>query len=115
MRLAARPRLTGFSQALRNGRWRALSRTRGEPVHDSVMNAPETEPIEVHLSDGGRVIVAFADASARLRASDQLVETLLRVDGSEHDLEEAITRDVGGLGLGCTTSTGRKPTTIVIG
>ena len=115
MQLPTRRRLLELSQAVRNGGWRTLSQTARLATQDSAMNDPETEPIEVHLSDGGRLIVAFADARARLRASDQLVETLLRVDGSEHDLEEAITRDVGGLGLGCTTSTGRKPTTIVIG
>jgi hypothetical protein len=73
------------------------------------------EPIEVHLPDGGRIVVAFADARSRLRASDQLIETILRADGSELDMEQAIEDDVRALGLPCRCSTGRHPTVIVIG
>jgi hypothetical protein len=73
------------------------------------------EPMEILLADGGRVVVAFADAGSRLLASDQLIETILHADGSEHDVERAIQDDVRALGLPCRCSTGRSPTVIVIG
>jgi hypothetical protein len=73
------------------------------------------EPIEIHLADGGRIVVAFADVRARVRASDQLIETILRADGSEHEVERAIEDDLRALGLRCRCSTGRSPTVIVIG
>lgn len=73
------------------------------------------EPIEVHLADGGCVIVTFADSGTRLLASDQLIDTILRIDGSENDVERAIEDDIRALGLSCTCSTVRRPTTIVIG
>ena len=73
------------------------------------------EPLEVHLADGGRIVVSFADAGSRLLASDQLIDTILRIDGTEHDVERAIEDDIRALGLTCTCSTGRSPTVIVIG
>jgi len=78
--------------------------------------APATdEPIEVHLGDGGRIVVEFADAGSRVVAGDQLIETILRVDGNEHDVEQAIADDVRALGLPCRCSNGHGPTIIVIG
>jgi hypothetical protein len=76
---------------------------------------PGDQPIEVHLSDGGRIVVSFVDVLARNQASDQLIATILRVDGSEHDIEQAIEDDIRALGLTCTCSTSRGPTEIVIG
>lgn len=73
------------------------------------------EPIEVHLADGGRVVVSFANARSRLQASDQLIETILHAEGSEHDVERAIEEGILALGLPCRCSTGRSPTVIVIG
>ena len=76
---------------------------------------PAEEPIEIHLADGGRVVVAFANARSRVQASDQLIEAILGADGSEHDIERAIEDGVVAIGLRCRCSTGRSPTVIVIG
>jgi hypothetical protein len=76
---------------------------------------PADQPIEVHLADGGRIIVSFVDILSRNQASDQLITTILRVDGSEQEVEQAIEDDIRALGLSCTSSTGRGPTEIVIG
>jgi hypothetical protein len=73
------------------------------------------EPIEVHLADGGRVVVAFANARSRVQASDQLIDAILHAEGSEHDIERAIEDGIRALGLRCRCSTGRSPTVIVIG
>ena len=73
------------------------------------------EPIEIHLADGGRVVVAFANARSRVQASDQLIEAILRAEGSEHDVERAIEDGILAIGMPCRCSTGRSPTVIVIG
>jgi hypothetical protein len=73
------------------------------------------EPIEIHLADGGRVVVAFASARSRVQASDQLIEAILGAEGSEHDVERAIEDGILAIGMPCRCSTGRSPTVIVIG
>jgi hypothetical protein len=72
-------------------------------------------PIEVHLPDGGHVVLAFADAGTRLGVGDRLIATLLRADGSEDDVGRAIQEDLRELGLQCTCSTDLGATLIVIG
>ena len=76
--------------------------------------SPPDDPIELHLPDGGHVIVAFEDAATRLgEDGDEFVDTLLHADGSERDVERAIRTQAEGLGLGCY-STSQHPTRIVI-
>ena len=81
------------------------------------MTPPATAegPIEVHLPDGGHVVLAFADAGTRLGVGDRMIATVLRVDGSEHDVERAIQDELRELGLPCTCSTDPTSTVIVIG
>ena len=69
-------------------------------------------PIEVHLPDGGHVIVSFADAA--VADSGGVVDTLLTGD-TERDVERAIVDDLKGSDLTCTVSPGHHPTVIVIG
>ena len=72
-------------------------------------------PLELHLPDGGHVIVAFANLDVRVGADgDELLETLLQVDGSEAEVARAISEAVECRGLTCTTSTDRHPTVVVV-
>ena len=72
-------------------------------------------PIDVHLSNGGHVIVTFADAHARTAATgDGMLAVLLDVDGSEDELERAITAEAEACGLRWSTSDHRHPTTVII-
>jgi len=72
-------------------------------------------PIDVHLSNGGHVIVAFGDADARSAATgDGMLAVLLDVDGSEDELKHAIVEEAEACGLRASTSDGRHPTTVVI-
>jgi hypothetical protein len=77
---------------------------------------PATEgPIDVHLSDGGHVIVTFGSADARTAATgDGMLAVLLDVDGSEDELERAILDEAEACGLRASTSGSRHPTTVVI-
>jgi hypothetical protein len=71
--------------------------------------------IELHLADGGRVIVAIEDEATRSSAEcDDLIVTLLRVDGSEQDVERAIQAEAEDLGLHSVPSGRRHPTVITI-
>ncbi|HEY7970674.1 MAG TPA: hypothetical protein VID95_11820 [Candidatus Limnocylindrales bacterium] len=70
-------------------------------------------PIELHLPDGGHVIVSFADPIA-VADSSGVVDTLLSGD-TERDVERAIVDDLKGSNLTCTVSDGHHPTVIVIG
>ncbi len=72
-----------------------------------------TGPIEVHLPDGGHLIVSFADAMARVN-SGIVIASLLSATGSEQDVERAIARDVAEVGLRCQASAGRHPTIVSI-
>ena len=76
--------------------------------------AGEGAPVEVHLSDGGHVIVAFADAFARTTACDPIVDVLVRTTGSERDVERAVVDEVEAVGLRCTCSPSHRPTVIVV-
>jgi hypothetical protein len=77
------------------------------------MTAGET--IDVHLADGGHVIVAFADPSMEADPGcDGIVTELIHADGSEHDLERAVVDRAAAAGLSATVSTGRHPTIVVI-
>ena len=72
-------------------------------------------PIEVHLPDGGHVIVAIEDRTIRRSAvCDELIRTLVWTDGSEHDVERAIVAEAQALGLRCTTSSGHHSTIVAI-
>jgi hypothetical protein len=73
------------------------------------------EPIEVHLEDGGHVIVSFTDSASRLEASDMVAELLVLTSGSEGDLEHAIRSEASGRGLICSSSPNRHPTVIIVG
>jgi hypothetical protein len=70
-------------------------------------------PIELHLPDGGHVIVSFADDIARVDGSG-VIDTLLTGD-SERDVERAIVDDLKGSELTCSVSAEHHPTVIVIG
>jgi hypothetical protein len=76
-------------------------------------SAGGTGPIEVHLPDGGHVIVSFADAMARVN-SGIVIASLLAASGSEQDVERAIARDVASVGLRCRVSARRHPTIVSI-
>jgi hypothetical protein len=69
-------------------------------------------PIEVHLPDGGHVVVSFADDA--IRADGSLVDTLL-TGNTERDVERAIVGDLEGSDLTCSVSRDHHPTVIVIG
>jgi hypothetical protein len=71
------------------------------------------EPIQLHLPDGGHVIVDFADAAARADGS-LLVDTLLAIDGSEQDVGRAIVEDLRGTGLSASVSITHRPTVVVV-
>ena len=76
---------------------------------------PDSGPIEVHLPDGGHLTLAFDGTDADLGSDgDDLIPTLLRTDGSERDVEQAIRAQASEMGLDCATSTGRHSTSIVI-
>jgi hypothetical protein len=72
-------------------------------------------PIELHLPDGGHVIMTIDDATIRCSADcDELIGVLVRADGSEHDVERAVIAEAHALGLRCTSSTSQHPTVLVI-
>jgi hypothetical protein len=79
------------------------------------MTAANDGAIEVHLADGGHVIVAFADPAAGTDpACDEILAALIHADGTEHDLERSIVdRAVAG-GLSATVSATHSPTTVLI-
>jgi hypothetical protein len=72
-------------------------------------------PIDVHLADGGHVIVDFDDSVViEGPARDAIVAALIRAEGSEHDLEQAIVAEARVCGLVASVSTAHHPTTVVI-
>lgn len=72
-------------------------------------------PIEVHLPDGGHVIVAIEDRTIRSSAvCDELIRALVWTDGSEHDIEREIVAEAQSFGLRCTTSSGHHSTIVTI-
>jgi hypothetical protein len=78
-----------------------------------VTGPASSAPIEVHLPDGGHLIVSFADAIARVN-SGIVIESLLNASGSEQDVERTIAREVASVGLRCSVSAGRHPTIVSI-
>jgi hypothetical protein len=76
---------------------------------------PADEPIELHLPDGGHVIVTISDRITRDgdRATE-LVAAMVSADGSELGVAATIREEAADLGLDCTTD-GRHPTVIRIG
>jgi hypothetical protein len=76
---------------------------------------PADEPIELHLPDGGQVIVTISDRITRDgdRATE-LVAAMVSADGSELGVAATIQEEAEDLGLDCTTN-GRHPTSITIG
>jgi hypothetical protein len=75
----------------------------------------ETDPIELLLDDGGRVIVDFATESAVIGYGDAIVETMLETNGNETDVERAIRSQAADLGVAVAVSAGHHPTVLVIG
>jgi hypothetical protein len=71
-------------------------------------------PIELHLPDGGHVIVTFAEASLRSDAATVVVDTLVTADGTEAEIGRAISELAEDLGLSATESPDRHPTVIVV-
>ena len=77
--------------------------------------AGDAAPIEIHLPDGGHLILSIEDRLTRLTADgDPLIETVLRAGGSEQELEREIQATAAQLGLRCQASTTRHPTVLII-
>jgi hypothetical protein len=76
---------------------------------------PAESPIQLHLPDGGQVIVAFEDRPTR-EGDDgaELVATLLIAEGSEGAIAATLRDEAEHLGLDCATD-GAHPTVIRIG
>ena len=76
---------------------------------------PDETPMEVDLPDGGRLIVSFADDEARsCEGASEIAAALIRVDGSEGELERAVVDEAERHGLRCSVSGSRHPTTVVV-
>jgi hypothetical protein len=76
---------------------------------------PAEAPMEVDFPDGGRLIVTFADDGARYGdGANDIATALIRVDGSESELERAVVDEAGRHGLRCSVSGSRHPTTVVV-
>jgi hypothetical protein len=76
---------------------------------------PADEPIEVHLPDGGQVIVAFEDRPTRDGEDGaDLVASLFVAEGTEGGIAATIREEAHDRGLDCTTA-GPHPTVIHIG
>jgi molybdopterin biosynthesis enzyme MoaB len=76
---------------------------------------PADEPIELHLPDGGQVIVTISDRIARDGdRAVELVVAMVSADGSEPGVAATIREEAEDLGLDYTTN-GRHPTVIRIG
>jgi hypothetical protein len=77
--------------------------------------AGDGRPIELHLPDGGHLIVSIEDRLTRLSSDgDSLVDALLRTDGSEQEIEREIQAIADALGLRCLVSSTRHPTVVVL-
>jgi hypothetical protein len=66
----------------------------------------EQGPVEVHLPDGGRIIVTGS--------VDSVLDAVVHASGSEADVEDAIRSQAEEQGLSCTTASG-GPTVLVVG
>lgn len=70
------------------------------------MTGPNDPSIEVHLADGGHVIVDFADAGTEADPRcDAILAELIIADGSEQDLERSIVERATAGGLTAEVST----------
>jgi hypothetical protein len=79
------------------------------------MSGVDDDAIDVHLADGGHVIVAFADGpSAADGAGDGILSALIHAQGTEHDLEQAIVVEATAAGFRASVSATHHPTTVVI-
>jgi hypothetical protein len=67
----------------------------------------ENGPVEVHLPDGGHLLVA-----GRV---DDVLEALVHASGNEADLEAAIRDEAEAQGLSCSTSGAGRATILVVG
>jgi hypothetical protein len=67
----------------------------------------ENGPVEVHLPDGGHLVVA-----GRI---DDVLDALVHASGGEADLEAAIRDEAEAHGLSCSTSGTGHTTILVVG
>jgi hypothetical protein len=61
--------------------------------------------VEVHLPDGGRVVVTGS--------IEAVLDAVVHASGSEADVEDAIRHEAEEQGLSCTTSTGSTRVLVV--
>jgi len=78
-------------------------------------NGATAEPIEVHLPDGGRVVLSFEISGSDC---DQLEEAILAAvilaEGTELDLAEAIRENAISIGLRAVFSVDSQPTMVIV-
>ena len=70
--------------------------------------------IDVHLEDGGGVVVMFSDAAVADDAGDPVIDVLIHGEGGEGDMELAVAQVAEGLGLHCETRSRSRPTVLLI-
>jgi hypothetical protein len=68
--------------------------------------AGDQGPVEVHLPDGGRVIVTGS--------VEAVLDAVVHATGTEADVEDAIRHEAEEQGLSCTASSG-GPRVVVVG
>jgi len=68
--------------------------------------ADDNGPVEVHLPDGGRVLVSGS--------IDAVLQAVVHASGTEADVEAAIRAEAETLGISCSAS-GRQPTVLTVG
>ena len=79
------------------------------------MTAPDPDAIDVHLADGGHVIVSFADEGTSTDpACDGIVGALIEADGTEQELGKAIVQRALEGGLDARISATSHPTVVRI-
>ena len=69
-----------------------------------------SDVVDVHLEDGGSVVVSFQDAEVVGDAGDAVVDVLVHASGGERDVELAVTETVERLGLRVHSHPSRRPT-----
>jgi hypothetical protein len=69
--------------------------------------AGEQGPVEVHLPDGGRVIVTGS--------IEAVLHAVVHATGTEADVEDAIRQEAEEQGLSCTASNGGPRVLVVTG
>ncbi|HET7473367.1 MAG TPA: hypothetical protein VFJ71_09600 [Candidatus Limnocylindrales bacterium] len=73
-----------------------------------------SDSVDVHLEDGGNVVVTFEDADVVDHVGDAVIDVLVHTSGGERDLERAVTATVEGLGLQVRPHSSRRPTILDI-